>query len=83
MAKKSLDECKKDYEFINYCASYSDVEIVAGKGSHTKVKTPHGSTVIPKGELRTGTRLAIIKQLALLGITLFLIGYFLIQYKMI
>lgn len=83
MAKKSLEECKKDYEFINYCASYSDVEIQAGKGSHKKVKTPRGSTVIPHGELKEGTRKALIKQLALLGITILIIGYFLIQYKVV
>lgn len=82
MAKKSLEDCKKDRDFISYASQYSDVQIIHGKGSHTVVKTPRGSSVVPHGDIPKGTRCAIIKQFIALGITIFLVGYYLLTLGM-
>ena len=78
MSKKSIYDCKDDRDFLSLARQYSDVEIVSGKGSHTVVKTPRGSSVVPHGEIKKGTRHAIIKQFVALGITVVFIGYFLV-----
>jgi hypothetical protein len=78
MSKKSVYDCKNKRDFLSVAGQYSDVEIIAGKGSHTVVKTPRGASVVPNGEIRKGTRFAIIKQFVALGITIFFIGYFLV-----
>lgn len=53
-------------EMIKLLKSHGWKYVKGGKGSHAKVtKQGHRSITIPKGELRKGTELAILKQAGL------------------
>ena len=71
MAKKRNKQWKGHNDFVKY--SKKQGAIISNGGRHTKVSTRKGSTFLPRHgnrDLATGTRFAIIKQLAKLGILL-------------
>jgi predicted RNA binding protein YcfA (HicA-like mRNA interferase family) len=75
MCKKNLDDCRSGHDLVDY-SQHHGATVEPGKGSHTKVKTPRGTAIIPnhRGDLGTGIRCKLIKQLmVLLGLLTILI----------
>ncbi len=77
MAKKNLKRVVqrgKTSEIKNYCSKQDGVTVSEGS-SHTKIKTSRGATFLGRGrEIKAnGTKFALIKQLAAIGITILII----------
>lgn len=82
MAKKNLSQCRRGREFIKY-AKKQGASTEPAKGSHVKLRTENGVVIIPDHngkDLGKGLRFAIIKQLAAIGITLFVGLVIAVQY---
>jgi predicted RNA binding protein YcfA (HicA-like mRNA interferase family) len=69
--KDDVNSLRTSREFIAYARRH-DCEIIRGKGSHVKARNDKGFVVIPdhSGDLPTGTRRAIIKVFAAMGIAI-------------
>jgi len=69
--KDDVNSLRTSREFIAY-ARRRGCEIIPGKGSHIKARNAKGFAVIPNhpGDLPTGTRRAIIKSFAAMGVAI-------------
>lgn len=74
MCKKNLSDCRSGKDFCRYAETHG-AEVRGGNGSHQRVSTDRGTTFVPyhNGDMPTGTRCAIIKQLLAIGITVFIL----------
>lgn len=68
MAKSRLEQCRSGEDFLKF-ASKRGAAIVQG-GRHAKVVTGRGVVAVPRhrGDMPTGTRHAILKAFARLGL---------------
>ena len=74
---KSLSQCKSGKEIVHYVTSHGGT-VRDGHGSHRIVSTTRGSVVVPvhgNHDLGTGLRCKILKVLAAIGITAFVVSY--------
>ena len=74
--KQKLDQCKTGNDIVKY-ATKNGGSLNRVTGSHHIISTPKGSVPVPvhgNNEIGKGLRHQILKQLALIGITVLIIG---------
>lgn len=75
MARKGLEECKEQRDFLSWARRRGAT--VASGGRHMLIRYDGYSVPVPNGEIRPGTKRAIVKALLKIGLAvLFLAGSF-------